>query len=99
MNGFPAHDPRLKLSESYIESTVTHYAVGRGWLSRKLQWIGRNGAPDRFYVRKGKVIFVEFKATGKFPRPDQRLEHERLRGQGMEVHVIDNLQDGYDLFA
>ena len=38
-------------------------------------------------------MFVEFKAPGKAPRPDQVIEHKRLLEGGVVVHVIDNQAD------
>lgn len=89
--------PRENPQERYIEKKVSEYAIKLGWLSRKLQWIGRHGAPDRVYIRKGKIIFVEFKQWKKKPTEHQRLEHERLRAAGMEVYVIDNIEAGKEL--
>lgn len=85
--------------ERYIEKAVTDHAVKVcGWLSRKLQWIGRHGAPDRFYLRLGRHVFVEFKQRGKKPTEHQATEIERLRDKGAEVYVIDNIEDGIALF-
>lgn len=44
-------------------------------------------------MRSGRLLFVEFKAPGKEARPDQALEHGKLRGAGMEVWTIDNVDD------
>lgn len=85
--------------ERYIEKRVTDYAVKKlGWLSRKLQWIGRHGAPDRVFIRSGKLVFIEFKQFKKKPTEHQRLEHERLRAAGMDVYVIDSIEAGIELF-
>lgn len=85
--------------ERYIEKRVTDYAVKKlGWLSRKLQWIGRHGAPDRVFIRFGKLVFIEFKQFKKKPTEHQRLEHERLRAAGMDVYVIDSIEAGIELF-
>lgn len=85
--------------ERFIERKVTDYAVKKlGWLSRKLQWIGRHGAPDRVFIRLGKLIFIEFKQFKKKPTEHQALEHERLRGAGMDVYVIDSIEAGIELF-
>ncbi|MFC3724473.1 VRR-NUC domain-containing protein [Neoaquamicrobium sediminum] len=80
--------------ESYIERKVCEYAKKLGWLVRKLQWVGRHGAPDRLFIRAGRVVFIEFKAPGKKPTEHQRLELERLREQGMEAYVVDDIDEG-----
>jgi VRR-NUC domain len=44
------------------------------------------GFPDLVLVRE-RVMFVELKAKGKYPSPEQRQWIERLVGAGAEVHV------------
>jgi hypothetical protein len=88
----------IMLSESVIEGAVCDYATVRGWLVRKLGWIGRRGAPDRLFMKGGRAIFVEFKATGEKPDPIQVREIARMRSAGMEVHVIDDIEAGNALF-
>lgn len=85
--------------ESAIERRVQKYAEERGWLVRKLTWIGRTGAPDRLYMRRGRFVFAEFKQAGKKPDPKQAREHERLRAAGAEVVVIDSIEQGFEFFG
>lgn len=86
------------LSESVIEGTVCGHAEMNGWLVRKLSWIGRRGAPDRLFMKGGRALFIEFKATGEKPDPIQVREIERMRKAGMEVHIIDSIEVGCALF-
>lgn len=83
--------------ESYIETKVCEWARKNGWLVRKLQWIGREGAPDRFFAKVGRIILVEFKRPGEKPRPSQDREIKRLREAGVEVAVVDDIDDGISL--
>jgi len=85
--------------ESYVERKVCDYAKRRGWLVRKLQWIGRHGAPDRVFVKSGRIVFVEFKAPGRKPTKNQEQEIARLRREGCEVHVVDDIEVGKAIFA
>lgn len=85
--------------ELYIEAKVCEFAKSHGWLVRKLAWVGREGAPDRFFARAGRVLMIEFKRLGQKPAPHQEREIARLRAEGVEVHVIDNIEDGKALFA
>lgn len=62
---------------------------------RKLQWVGRRGAPDRVAMLNGEVLWVELKAPGKKPEKHQLREHERMRAKGMTVLVIDT-KEGVD---
>ena len=84
--------------EIAIEERVQKFAQSRGWLVRKLQWIGRTGAPDRLYMRRGRMVFAEFKQAGKEPDPKQAREHKRVRDVGAEVVVIDSVDAGMAYF-
>lgn len=81
------------MRESTIEKQVTAYAKANGWLCFKWTSPSNRGVPDRVFFRKGKILLVEFKATGKSPTPLQALIHERLSKQGFPVHVIDDATD------
>lgn len=84
------------VAESKIEKAVCEYAEEQGYLVRKLQWIGRRGAPDRFFTsRAGRVSFmIEFKAPGEMLGPDQAREIEKLRDSGFTVFVCDDEDEG-----
>ena len=86
------------MAESPIELTVCKWAEDRGWFVRKIAYVGRRNAADRLFIKGGRVVFVEFKAPGKDPRPGQEREIKRLRDAGAEVHVIDDMDDGRALF-
>jgi hypothetical protein len=88
------------------ESTIEKYLVMRvkamGGEVRKVQWIGRRGAPDRLVMLPATVdpranicyprtIWVELKATGQGAEPHQAREHYRMRDLGQHVVVIDSL--------
>lgn len=86
--------------ESNVEEKAIKRAKERGFLYRKVKWIGRRGAPDRLFSRADTgPFFVELKAPGKPLQPHQVREIKRLRDAGMTVHVIDNIDDAYELFA
>lgn len=80
-----------------MEDLFVERAEQRGWLVRKVQWLGRRRAPDRFLARGGRVMLVELKQPGEPARVDQAREIAALRAAGVEVHLIDNLRDGYAL--
>ena len=93
------------------ESTIEQHLVKRvkelGGEVRKVQWIGRRGAPDRLVMlpaRKlspgldcawcnppGRTIWIELKAPGIPPAAHQVREHKRMRAMGQHVVVIDNI--------
>jgi hypothetical protein len=86
--------------EQVIEDRVIKRARDLGYETRKVQWIGRRGAPDRFFWHKeGRrtPFFIEFKAEDGALSANQEREIAKMRAGGIEVHVIDNMEDGYDL--
>lgn len=80
--------------ESAVENPVVKRAERAGYFVRKVQWVGRIGAPDRLFARKDRgQVYIEFKAPGEEPRRSQKEEHKEMRQAGIEVHVCDNVQD------
>lgn len=96
------------MRESVIEKYLVTQVKAVGGEVRKVQWIGRRGAPDRIVMlpakRKaqtidcawcnpqGLTVWVELKATGVEPEPHQLREHKRMRDVGQTVLVIDSLE-------
>lgn len=81
--------------EKQIEAKVCNYAKERGLLVYKFTSPARMAVPDRMFVRPdGKIFFIEFKREGQKPTPAQDREHERLRGHGVQVFVVDNVTMG-----
>ena len=88
------------------ESTVEKHLVKRvkalGGECRKVQWIGRRGAPDRIVMLPGKTrfsvnwpgktVWVELKRPGEVAEPHQAREHERMRKMGQQVVVLDSIE-------
>jgi len=90
------------LRESDIEKYLVKRVKELGGECRKIQFIGRPGAPDRlvmlppttlcgFYDIPARAIWVELKAPGKKAEPHQLREHARMRKMGQRVAVIDSL--------
>lgn len=52
------------------------------------------GWPDiQFVVRNRPLMLIELKAEGKYPTPEQRALHERLRGLGCLVAVCRSVDE------
>lgn len=89
------------LRESDIEKYLVKRVKAAGGECRKIQFIGRPGAPDRLVMLPGdfekpwgchpQTIWIELKAPGKKAEPHQLREHERMRKMGQRVVVIDSL--------
>lgn len=89
-----------------VQSPVIKWAEANGWLVRRLQYIGRRGAPDAMFARAVMVqgfilarvlIFVEFKRRDGALAVQQQREAARLFDYGVVVHKIDTVTDGVDL--
>lgn len=86
-----------KLNERDIEAYARKRVKAMGGEIRKVKWIGRRSAPDRF-VMLPKIsgvpnCWAEFKAPGKGATAAQQREINRMRNLGERVYVIDSLAD------
>jgi len=80
-------------SEKLIEKTLAAEVKKLGGWSLKLLSTYVTGLPDRLVLLPGGVVFfVEVKTTGKKPTTIQRVVHEKLRGLGFRVEVVDSLK-------
>ncbi|MGJ0624123.1 VRR-NUC domain-containing protein [Xenorhabdus bovienii] len=81
----------MNIRESVIENHLVKEIKKAGGIAYKFVSPGRRAVPDRICVLPGgRILFVECKAPGERPRPDQIREHERLRALGCEVVVLDS---------
>ena len=79
--------------ERDIERYLVHHVRHAGGEVRKVQWIGRRGAPDRVVMLPEQtIVFVELKAPGKKAYPHQVREHARMARMGVSVLVIDSFE-------
>lgn len=87
------------MRESQIENYLVQQVKALGGEVRKVKWIGRNSAPDRFVMIKGNSFWAEIKAPGEKPTPAQAREHERMRKMGQRVEVIDSIEQIEELIG
>jgi hypothetical protein len=89
--------------ERDIERHLVKRVKELGGEVRKVQWIGRRGAPDRLVMLpRGRAssgsfsacatLWVELKAPGVKPPSYQLREHDRMRAKGQLVVVIDSIE-------
>ncbi|KMV67432.1 nuclease [bacteria symbiont BFo2 of Frankliniella occidentalis] len=79
------------IRESTIEKHLVAEVKKAGGIAYKFVSPGRRSVPDRLVLLPGgRAVFVECKAPGEKPRPEQLREHERLRGLGFIVVVLDS---------
>ena len=84
-------------NEAAIEASIVSWAEGAGWLSRKVQWIGRRGAPDRVFARRGTVLFFEIKDPDGDLSLVQCKETWRMAQAGIHVFVLDSSEEAIDV--
>lgn len=87
------------IRESQIEKYLVAQVKALGGVCRKIKYIGCRNAPDRVIMLPKQYsyptfrpIWVELKAPGKKPTSGQLREHERMRGMGQRVEVIDSFE-------
>lgn len=88
------------MRESQIEKYLVKRVKALGGEVRKVQWIGRRGAPDRLVMLPADLVWygatssvwVELKATGVKPEAYQAREHNRMRAMDQHVVVIDSFE-------
>ena len=93
------------LRESDIEKYLVKRVKELGGECRKIQFIGRPGAPDRLVMlpmqynlingfrsvaASARSIWIELKAPGVAPEDYQLREHARMRKMGQRVEVVDS---------
>lgn len=83
--------------ESQIEKDIRLYAKRRGWWVAKFVSPGLNGVPDRIFIRRGCVIFIEVKKVGEEPTTQQAKRHKDMRDHGAKVYWVDNLEDAQEI--
>lgn len=85
------------MKESAIESALVRHAKKLGIYTTKFTSPSRRGVPDRIFIYKGVVLFLELKAPGGKPTKLQMHEMRELGGQGANVMWTDNLELGRKL--
>lgn len=89
------------MRESEIEKHLVRRVKEAGGEIRKVKWIGRRGAPDRFVMIPEREehpyqnpcsFWVELKAPGKKLEPHQEREIGRMRDCGIPVFVVDSIE-------
>jgi hypothetical protein len=84
----------MALLEKDIEKRVCDYARELGVIPYKFTSPNRAAVPDRMFVFKGRIWFIEFKRFGQKATEPQLREHARLQAQQFDVYVIDDVEVG-----
>lgn len=85
--------------ETRVEDRITSWAKRNGWWCSKYVSPGKRGVPDRVFIRKGIVVFIEVKRPGKEPTRQQYKRHDDMRAKGANVYWADNHEDAIRILA
>ena len=80
--------------ESKVESVIVHYAKAHGVWTRKFVAPATAGVPDRIFIYRGHVQFLEIKRPGGKPTKLQEFTMEQMIAVGAHVSWVDNVADG-----
>lgn len=75
--------------ERDVQKSVVEFARRNDVVAHKFSSEARRNVPDYLFLFNGRVLFIEFKATGKRARKGQLREINKLRRVGFFVEVCD----------
>jgi hypothetical protein len=92
--------------EARVQKRILEYMARRGWRSHRLHagrfktldgrlfWGEEEGTPDRLFVRSrpAGILYLELKATGETPRPEQLQALADLRLLGYAATWVDSVE-------
>ena len=79
------------MTEKTVENNLARCVKEKGGLCLKFLSASMQGLPDRIVLLPcGKIFFVELKAPGKKPRPQQLRIHKKFKELGVKVYVVDS---------
>lgn len=80
--------------ESSVEASIVAYAKRQGVWTRKFTSISTRGVPDRIFLFKGRVLFLEIKRPGGVPTALQLHTMSEMLNNGATVHWVDSVEKG-----
>lgn len=83
--------------EKQIESAVVKYAKLKDILSFKMNSVSSRGLPDRIFISKLGIFFVEFKRKNAKTTKLQNYMIEQLLRHDCKVFIVDDIKTGQDL--
>lgn len=80
------------MRESGVKDHLVKMVKIYGGEARKIEWVGRNNAPDWRVMLPWVCAWAELKRPGEEPTEAQAREHERMRKYGEIVVVLDSIE-------
>ena len=85
--------------ELVVEGDVVDWAEKNGWLAWKLIIAGVRGSPDRWLMKNGRLVIIEFKKIDEHPQGQQLKRHRELALAGHKVHIVRTFEEGVALLS
>ncbi|WP_329802940.1 VRR-NUC domain-containing protein [Holdemanella biformis] len=79
-------------TERTVEQALKRMVEKAGGCCYKFTSPSRAGVPDRIVVLRGRVVFVELKATGEKPRALQKAVAKTIRKAGGRVYCLSSVE-------
>lgn len=79
-------------AERKVEQALKRAIEKAGGCCYKFTSPSRAGVPDRIVVLRGRVVFVELKATGEKPRVLQKAVARAIRKAGGRVYCLSSVE-------
>ncbi len=81
-----------KVRESKLEKDIREYAEATGWWQAKFVSPSKRGVPDRVFIRRGIVLWMEVKRPddGEEPSAQQKLRMAEMKRHGAIVCWVDS---------
>ena len=80
--------------ENEIETKIVKYAKSQNVLSFKMNSVTSKGLPDRMFISKTSIFFIEFKRLGAKPTKLQSYMMSELKDYNCKVYVVDDVEQG-----
>ena len=84
----------MNKEERELEEKCVRLARKNGFVSMKIEKNGHRGVPDRLFIGKNRIYFIEFKKPGGGVVSKQQLFwHNLLKSNGIEAYFCDNFDE------
>lgn len=77
---------------SVLEKEATTWAERNGWFSFKVEKTSKRGIPDRYYLKNGRTVLVEFKGPRETIKPQQEKRMKDIVAHGGEAWVCRSIE-------
>lgn len=80
--------------ELELEKKCVHFARENGYVSMKIEKNGHKGVPDRLFIGKNRIYFIEFKKSGGGVVSKQQVFwNNLLKSNKIESYFCDNFDE------